>query len=310
VTTAIPGDDGGSPTRIVVDGRTEEGQEIGVQTIAGSASLFETLGLALVDGRAFTASETQDPESRVAILNASLAARLWPGARAVDRRVGFRDGDEIGWFRIVGIVPDVHDEEIGEETDQSRLSVYLPYAVSGSRSMALLVRGGVSPESLMGPAQDALRRLSAGFPIFRLMTMAELRRYTNWEQRFFGMLMGAFAGAALLLACLGLYALIAYSIGRRSREIGVRLALGARPRDVVTMLMAQSGRVAAAGAATGVLLGFALARALSGVLYGVRTDGWLVGSMLVPLLAALLVATWIPARRAARIDPTAALREE
>jgi ABC-type antimicrobial peptide transport system permease subunit len=176
--------------------------------------------------------------------------------------------------------------------------------------MALLVRTSSAPESLIAPAREALARLSAGFPVFRVLTMPELRRLANWEQRFFGMVMGLFAGAALLLACLGLYALIAYSTGRRAREIGVRLALGARPLDVVVMLLAESGRVAGAGAAAGVLLGIALAQALGSVLYGVRLDGWLVVSMLAPLLATLLVATWLPARRAAHVEPTAALRDE
>jgi predicted permease len=309
-TSSIPGDDGGGPARAVVDGRTGEDDEVGVQTIGITAGLFDTLGQALVDGRTFIDGETQDPDAAVALVNQSLAARLFPGERAVDRRVGLRGSEGIAWFRIVGVAPDIHYEEVGEQTEQSRLNVYLPYARNGSRSMGLLVRTTQPPATLVGPAKDALARLSAGFPIFRMMTMTELRRYTNWEQRFFGVLMGGFAAAALLLACLGLYALIAYSIGRRSREIGVRLALGASPADVVRLLLAESSRVALAGAAVGVLLGIGLARALSGTVYGVRPDLWLIVSMLAPLIAALLVATWLPARRAARVQPTSALREE
>jgi putative ABC transport system permease protein len=310
VTTSIPGDDGGSPTRAVIDGRAADDDEIGVQVIGTTADLFATLGLNVIDGRDFTAAETLDPEVDVALINRSLAERLWPGQRAVDRRVGFRGERGIAWFRIVGVAPDIHYEEVGEETEQSRLNIYLPYARDGSRSMALLVKSGSAPESLIAPARDALARLSAGLPVFRVMTMPELRRRTNWEQRFFGMVMGLFAGAALLLACLGLYALIAYSTGRRAREIGVRLALGARPRDVVAMLLAESARVAGVGAFAGVLLGVGIARALGGVLYGVGLDAWLVLSMLAPLLATLMMATWLPARRAAHVEPTAALRDE
>jgi predicted permease len=310
VTTSIPGDDGGSPTRAVIDGRAADDDEIGVQVIGTTADLFATLGLNVIDGRDFTAAETLDPEVDVALINRSLAERLWPGQRAVDRRVGFRGERGIAWFRIVGVAPDIHYEEVGEETEQSRLNIYLPYARDGSRSMALLVKSGSAPESLIAPARDALARLSVGLPVFRVMTMPELRRRTNWEQRFFGMVMGLFAGAALLLACLGLYALIAYSTGRRAREIGVRLALGARPRDVVAMLLAESARVAGVGAFAGVLLGVGIARALGGVLYGVGLDAWLVLSMLAPLLATLMMATWLPARRAAHVEPTAALRDE
>ena len=310
LTTAVPGDDGGSPSRIVTDGRTAEGDEVGVQTVGITGGLFDTLGLAVVDGRTFTASETSDPEARVALINKALADRLWPGQRAIDRQVGYRGATDITWFRVVGVAPDIHYEEVGEETEQSRLNVYLPYAQGGSRALAVMLRSRAAPATLVAPVRNALARLSSTFPVSRLTTMDELRRRTSWEQRFFGLLMGTFAGAALLLACLGLYALIAYSVGRRSREIGVRLALGARPQDVMAMLLAESGRVAAAGTVAGVLLGAALARALSGILYGVRVDGWLIASMLAPLLLALFAATWLPARRAARVEPTAALREE
>jgi ABC-type antimicrobial peptide transport system permease subunit len=119
-----------------------------------------------------------------------------------------------------------------------------------------------------------------------------------------------FASAALLLACLGIYALISYSVGRRSREIGVRLALGASPADVVGMLLRETMKVGGAGLGAGLTLAVLIARALAGTLYGVRVDGWLFASMALPLAAAILLATLVPARRAARVEPTAALRDE
>ena len=158
--------------------------------------------------------------------------------------------------------------------------------------------------------REALKRIGPTFPIFRLMPMRVLRHYTTWEQEFFGDLMAGFATAALLLACLGIYALISYSVGRRSREIGVRLALGARPADVVTMLLRDTVKVGGAGLIAGLLLALAIARALVGGLYGVRVDAWLFASMAAPLAAAVLLATWVPARRAARVEPTVALRDE
>ena len=150
-------------------------------------------------------------------------------------------------------MPNVHYEEIGEDTDQSRLNVYVPYAMDGSRPMAMLVRAQGSPEALIAPMREALRRIGPTFPIFRLMTMRELRKDTTWEQEFFGDLMAVFAGGALLLACLGIYALISYSVGRRSREIGVRLALGARPADVVRMLLRETARVGGTGLIVGLI---------------------------------------------------------
>jgi predicted permease len=302
ITSALPGDDGGSPARAVADGRTEEGDEIGIQTIGISPGFFDALGIGLAEGRPFTGAEMLNEDAGVALVNRALAGRLWPGQSPIDRRIGLRRGADVDWLRIVGVAPDVHFEEVGEETDQSRLSVYVPYSRNGSRSVALLVRTGGDPRALLLPLQDAARRLSAGFPVFRLMTMAELRRVTNWEQRFFGMLMGGFAATALLLACLGVYTLVAYSVGRRSREIAVRLALGARPWDVTRMFLVESARVAALGAGLGVPLALALSRGLSGILYGVHADSALLLSMLAPLVVVLLVATWLPAHRVGGVE--------
>ena len=309
-TTSIPGDDGGAERRLVIDGRTTEQDEINVQAIGITPALFETINLPLIAGRTFTESEAENPDAGVALINQQLAQRLWPNTSALDRRIGFRFGDEFLWMRVVGIAPNVHYEEIGEDTEQSRLNVYLPYALEPSRSMALLVRANGSPDALVAPAREALRRIGPTFPIYRLMPMRELRRYTTWEQEFFGGLMAWFAAGALLLACLGIYALISYSVGRRAREIGVRLALGARPRDVVRLLMRETARVGGAGLLAGLTLAVMIARLLSGSRYGVNVDAWLFVSMAVPLAAAILAATWVPARRAARVEPTIALREE
>ena len=310
VTTSIPGDDGGSEQRLVIDGRTREEDEINVQSIGISPALFETIGLPLVAGRTFTEQETGDPDAEVALINQRLARRLWPDSSPLDRRVGLRFGDDILWLRVVGVAPDVHYEEIGEDTEQSRLNVYVPYARNGSRSLAMLARAQGSPDALVGPARDALRRIGPTFPVYRLMPMRELRRHTTWEQEFFGNLMAGFAVFAMLLACLGIYALISYSVGRRSREIGVRLALGARPADVVKMLLREAVKVGGAGLIVGLTLAIMIARALVGALYGVAVDAWLFASMAAPLALAILAATWLPARRAARVEPTVALRDE
>jgi putative ABC transport system permease protein len=310
VTTSIPGDDGGTERRLVIDGRTAEQDEINVQSIGISPALFETIGLPLVAGRTFSEQETGDPDANVALINQRLARRLWPNSSPIDRRIGFRFGDEFLWLRVIGVAPDVHYEEIGEDTEQSRLNVYVPYAMDGSRSLAMLVRAQGSPDGLIAPAREALKRIGPTFPIFRLMPMRELRRYTTWEQEFFGNLMAMFAAFALLLACLGIYALISYSVGRRAREIGVRLALGARPADVIGMLLRESVKVGGAGLVVGLTLALMIARALVGTLYGVAVDAWLFASMAAPLALAILAATWLPARRAARVEPTVALRDE
>jgi predicted permease len=310
ITTSIPGDDGGTERRLVIDGRTDEQDEVNVQSIGISPALFDAIDLPLIAGRTFTEQETENPGANVALINQRLARRLWPDTSPIDRRIGFRRGDDILWLRVVGVAPDVHYEEIGEDTEQSRLNVYVPYAMDGSRSMAMLVRAQGAPDALVAPAREALQRIGPTFPIYRLMPMRELRRYTTWEQEFFGNLMAVFAAFAMLLACLGIYALISYSVGRRSREIGVRLALGARPADVIGMLLRETVKVGGTGLVVGLTLALMIARALVGSLYGVAVDAWLFGSMAAPLALAILAATWLPARRAARVEPTIALREE
>jgi predicted permease len=309
-TTSIPGDDGGGAVRLVVDGRSRD-EEVPASAIGVTAGLVETFGLAFLEGRGFSDTEVTDPDARVAMINASLADRLWPGESVVDRRIGFRGTNGVNWFRIIGVVPDVHYEEPGEATDLSRLNVYVPYASSGSRTMAFLVRADAAPAALTGAMRDALHRLNANMPLYEVMPLADRRRFTTWEQEFFGDTMGVFAGIALMLACLGVYALLAYVARRRSHEIGVRLALGAEPRDVAWLFLGQAGRIGGAGLVLGLVLAAGVARALRGSLFGVEAfDPWLFAGAGSALVVVVLLAAGLPARQAARTDPMAALRSE
>jgi len=309
-TTSVPGDDGGSLAMAVVDGRMALEDEVAVQAIGITSAFFETLGLSPIEGRVFTDPETADPASDVVLVNQSLARRLWANEPAVNRRIALRVSRGDRWFRIVGVVPDVHYEEVGESTEASRLNIYRPYAADASRSMSLIVRTSVAPDTLAEAARSALVALNAGFPVYRVMPMRDLRRFTTWEQAFMGQLMTALAVAALLLACLGVSALMSYTVGRRSKEIGVRLALGATPLDVVRMLAKESGQVAIVGTGAGLVLSVVVARALSRSFYGVNESVMTYAGMAIPLAVAMVAATWWPARRASRIDPTMALREE
>ncbi len=310
-TTSIPGDDGGGLVRLVLDGRPWGEGDTGASAIAATPGLFDALGLRLQQGRSFTDAEAADPDSRVAIVNQALAERLWPGEPVLDRRLGFRTDTSVDWYRIVGVAPDVHYEEIGEETDASRLNVYVPYSSSGSRTMAMVIRTTAPPAALIEPARAALRRLHAGLPVYDVLPMAERRRVTTWEQRFFGQMMGAFAAMALLLACLGVYALLSYAARRRMQEIGVRLALGASPGDVVRMFVRQGSAIGAIGLAGGLALALLVSRALRSTVWGVDVfDPWLFAGAGLALLVMILAASYWPAKRAAKIDPIMALRVE
>lgn len=310
-TTAIPGDDGGASVPIVAEGRPLPGDEIPASTVGITPRFFDVLDVALIEGRTFTASESVDPDGRVAIVNARLARRLWPQLSARDRRLGIRGTDGVVWYRVIGVAPDIQYEEVGEDTEASSLTVYLPQGVTAFRTMALLVRSAGSPESLVQPMRSALRALEAGAPVYEVMSMMERRRLTTWEQRFFGEMMGGFAAIALLLACLGVYAFVSYAAERRSHEIGMRLALGASPRDVVLLLVRQGGAIAAGGLVAGVVLALLVARAMTGIVWGVEPldPGGFVGAS-AALASAVLCASYWPARRAARRDPARVLRAE
>lgn len=310
-TTSIPGDDGGALVRVVVDGRTDPDAAIGAQMIGVGAGLFDTLGLTLAEGRAFTEAETLDPGAGVTIVNRALAARFWPGGDAVGNRIGVRSRERVDWYRVVGVAPDVHYEEIDEGTDASRLNLYIPYAMSGARTMAFLARATAAPDALVRPLRLVMAQRFPDQPLFELMTMNERRRFTSWESRFMGQMMTGFAVMALGLASLGLYALLSYAARQRRAEIGVRLALGAEPRSVVGLFVRQGAAVAGIGVAAGLILSAGVARLLDGLVYGAEV--WSpahVAAAGAILAATVLMASYIPARRAARVNPTIALRAD
>jgi predicted permease len=311
-TSSIPADDGGAPVRIVADGKpVAPGDEIGALRITIQPRLFEALGVRLQEGRAFTEREEEDPAAEVAIVNRTLAQRLWPAEGAIGRRVGLVEATRTRWLTIVGVAPEVQYEEFGEQTSQSVLHVYVPYAHVAPRVMALLVRGPGPAAALVAPIRRAMAETAPDVAVYDLRTMPERRRETTWEQRFFGQAMGVFAGVALFLACVGVYGVLSYAVSRRTREIGVRMALGATAPDVLRLVLGQAARMAAAGIGVGLLLALALARLLRGILYGVGSaDPWALGGMAALLAMVVLAAGGLPARLAARTDPLRALREE
>jgi predicted permease len=309
-TSAIPADDGGAPVRVVGDGRpVAPGEEIGAQMIATQPALFDTLGIRLTDGRTFSEREAEDPRADVAIVNRRLAGRLWPGGDALGRRLGLVDGRGTTWLTVVGVAPEVHYEEFGEQTSQSQLHVYVPYARVGSRLMAVLVRGAQRADGLVQPVRRAMADTAPHAPVFDLRTMPARRLETTSSQRFFGKAMGVFAGVALLMACLGVYGVLSYAVSRRTREIGVRMAVGATRRDVLWLVLRDACRLSALGVGMGLVLALGLAHALRSILFGVNpADPLALLGMAAALTLAVVAASVLPARGASRTDPLEALR--
>jgi predicted permease len=311
-TTSIPADDGGILVRIVPDGpAVAPGQETGAVMIGAMPSLFDTLGVRLVAGRTFSDGETEQASAPVAIVNRGLARRFWPDGSALGRRVGLVDAQATTWLTIVGIAPEIQYEEFGEETAQSALHVYVPYGRAGLRTMAFLARGTAPAASLLQPLRRALAQAEPQAPVYDVYTMRDRRALTTWEQRFFGQAVGTFAVVAVFLACLGVYGVLNYTISRRTREIGVRMAVGAAPLDVLRLVVGQAAGLAALGAGIGLVLAMFLGRLLQRILYGVSPgDPWTLGATAVALVAVVLAASALPARRATRIDPVDALRHD
>ena len=311
-TTSIPTDDGGGSARAVADGQpAAPGEETGVSVIGVTPGLFDALGAGAPEGRDFTEEEDAPARAQVAIVNRGLARRFWPAGDAVGSRIGLVESGRTEWLAVVGIAPDVQYEEFGEESAQSRLNVYVPYGRLGYRTMALLVRTEGMPGPLAPAVREALRSLDPTLPTYDVRTMRQVRDYTTWEQRFFGESMGAFAAAALLLACLGVYGLLAHGVSQRVHEMGIRLALGARPKDVVGQVVGEGLKVVGLGIGLGLFLAAAVSRVLGGALYGVGSaEPWGFVGTAAALAVAALAASYVPARRAGKTDPMAALRSE
>ena len=263
-------------------------------------------------GRTFTAAENDRSRgARHGHQRAAGASASWPDGSAVGRRIGFRGAATRSSGCASSALPRTSSTRSSASRPNSRsVNLYMPYAVSRATD-----DGDPGPRYQGDPDIARAARCAtpsasvhAGLPVYDIRTMSEVRRFTTFEQRFFGTMMGAFAGTALLLACLGVYALLAYAARRRTHEIGVRLALGAEPRDVVGLFVRQA--VALASRPSGRSRpGDCRRQALSGTLFAVDAfDPRLFLSTAGALLAVVLTAGYLPARRAANIDPVRALR--
>ena len=268
-----------------------------------SDGYFEALGIPLKAGREFTGSDRSSTEP-VVVVNETLARTLWPGQNAVGQMMT-TDGGR----RVVGVVGDVHHggpERLGGS------EMYLPMRQTGDyAAMKLVVRTALPPASLAASIKTALRPIDPNLPVTEFQTLQGLVDKVVSPRRFLVVLLSGFAGFALLLASLGIYALISYSVNQRTKEIGIRMALGANSWLVRRGVLTKTLRLALAGVALGTLGSFALNKWIESLLFGTTPTNPAVFSGVSLLLCAVaLVAAYVPARRASRIDPLQALRTE
>ena len=268
---------------------------------------FPTMGIAIVRGRDFLRSDTADAP-RVAIVNEQFASHYWPGGDAVGKhlRLDSRTGTPV---EIVGIAQTVKYQQTTEKPVDF---VYLPLAQRPTARMVLLMRAAGDPHGLIEPLKDLVGNLDANLPISEIRTYADVYRYNAVDGPALGIQIVATMGAVgLVLATAGLYGLVAYSVSRRTREIGIRIAIGAEPADVLRLVMSKGLTLVGIGTAIGLAMGLAVEQLFNAMLFNAGGVDLLAYVVIVPvLLAVTLLAAYVPARRASRIAPTQALRAE
>ncbi len=268
-----------------------------------SPGYFSALRIPLIAGRILDRRDAANAP-RMLEVNQALVRRYFPKENPVGMRVRLADGD---WWSIAGVVQDVRQNLAGDVSP----SVYLPMEQEPRPGMILVIRSQVPAESLARAVREQVEAIDKELPVYEVETMDSVMAGETASQKFNAYLLGFFAGLAVLLAAVGIYGVMAYAVSQRTREIGIRMALGAAPSQVRGMMLRQGLWLALTGIVCGLTASFALTRLMRNLLYGIKpTDPVTFAGVSAILLVVAMVACWIPARRATRVDPTIALRYE
>jgi putative ABC transport system permease protein len=273
---------------------------------------FKSMGIALLAGRDIALTDTKQSPN-VVVINESFARRHFPDGDAIGHRLKFQ-GQLRDPLLIVGVVGDVHHFGLDEKPTPE---AYVPYLQdplrdeSYARSMTIVVRTKSDPEALAGTFRNEALAVDKSLPVYGIKTMSEYMRDSLSQRRFNMMLLGIFAAVALVLAAVGIYGVLSYSVSQRTHEIGIRMAVGAQPKDILKLVVGQAMMMALLGVAIGLVAAFALTRLMASLLYGVSaTDPLIFALISVALTSVALAASLVPARRAIKVDPMIALRYE
>jgi putative ABC transport system permease protein len=283
------------------------GQALAVNHCVITPNYFRAMGIPLLMGRDFTDSDTPD-SLMVTIIDERLAREYWPNESPLGKRVRFGPPESNEpWHTIVGVVGVVKHESLRLTR---RKTVYLPHTEITIDDMALAVRAANS-ENLTPAIRRQVNAMDPDLPIINIRTMTEVVSRSVWQPRLYMILFGVFAAVALALASIGIYGVMSYSVSERTREIGVRVALGAQRRDVLKLVVAQGMTLTMIGAGIGLGAALALTRLMQTLLFEVSATDPLTFAGLAALLSAVaILACYLPARRATKVDPMVALRRE
>jgi predicted permease len=278
-----------------------------------SPDYFETMGAELVEGRPFRSSDGFGTAS-VVVVSEELAREVWPDGNALGQRMKFGPEESTApWMNVVGVVEDIEQRGLVGEPGPGP-DVYIPFAQAPPRFpslMNVLVRSDLDATALVGPLRDGVEERAPSLALYDVQPMSRRLDEQTAQERFLALLLSIFAGLALVLSAIGVYGLTAYTVGRRTRELGLRMALGADARSVVGLVTRSGAVLGALGVAVGLVAVVALTRVLESRLHGVSaTDPLTLALAALSLFVVAVVAAWLPARRAARVDPMITLREE
>jgi putative ABC transport system permease protein len=284
--------------------KPKPGEEPSANHRVVSADYFKTLGIPLIRGRAFTNRDTEKAPM-VAVIDQTFADRYFAGSDPIGQAIDIGNGTD-GFYEIVGVVGDVHH---GGLDGSPNPTMYVPFNQDVFDTMWVVARTDGDPAGLAAVVRQTLREIDGTLPAFGMTPLATVVSNSIAQRRFSMLLLAGFAGVALFLAAVGLYGVVAYSVSQRTQEIGVRMAIGARHRDVIGMVIGGGMRLALVGTGIGLVAALALSRVVRTMVYGVTPldpVSYVITSCL--LLAVAVLACYVPARRATRVDPITALR--
>jgi Acidobacterial duplicated orphan permease len=303
----LPLTGGESVDEFFVEGRPTPAPNQGFHTNLHlcSPDYFRTIRIPLLRGRSF--DEYDLAESQSVIINESFASRFWPDEDALGKRISF-SGPQGPWSNIVGVVGDTRHQRLETEAG---LEMYRPYSQLPIPYAALVVRSESDPSTIASSIKSEVLGLDGSLPVYSIRPMQQIISRSLAPKRLQMILLGGFAGVALILAAVGIYGVVSYSVSQRTHEIGIRMALGAQSRDVLKLVIGQGMRLAFVGVAVGLVAAFALTRLMQNLLFGVSaTDAATFTAIALLLMAVALLACYVPARRATRVDQIVALRCE
>jgi putative ABC transport system permease protein len=306
-TTALPLTLSISGSDFRIEGRPEPeaGQEMIINTSGVSPGYFRTLGIPMLKGREFSDRDTSDAPM-AAVINSDLARTYFGNEDPIGKRITFSDGES--WISIVGVAADI--KRLGLDTI-AKPEVYLPYLQAPSRSMSLVVRSVSDPASLAAAMKAQIQMIDKDLPLEDARTMQHLLAESSSGRRFNMLLLSVFATVALLLAIVGIYGVMSYTVAQRTHEIGIRVAIGAQAGDVFRMVMGHGMMLTLIGIAFGLIAAFGMSRLMTTMLFGVEaTDPPTFIGIAFLLAVVAFVACYIPGRRATKVDPLVALRYE